>query len=195
VPEGFPLCIFQPFVLFVRRSVESTGRYRLLDMHRDEITAIDETEARRLLDAGFARTYTRTNGRGGVMGLILKVPLSVVTGNYNPERPLSIANYTGTRFIFRQKISTEIANFYSYKHKKMHPAEASEYALARILHSPAVEGPTYRLKSEAECPQLIPDVRGSSHTCGGSKRYRARSAAEPVRTISPLRPPMLALAA
>lgn len=174
--------------------MEDSGQYRLLDMHHEDIMIIGEAEARRLLTQGFARTFSGRSGRG-VVGLILKVPLSVVTGNENRERPLSIANYTGTRFIFRKKISTERANFYSFKHKKMHPAEAPEYALARILHCPAVEGPVHRLKSEAECPVLIPDVRDRSHTCGGSRRSRARSADVPVQNILPLRPPMQARAA
>jgi hypothetical protein len=169
-------------------------QYRLLDMHGGEVATINSEEAHRLIIEGYARTF-RTRASYRVAGVILIVPLTVLNGNTDPERPLSLANYTGTRFVFRQKISTAVANFYSYRHKRMHPAEAPEYGLARILHCPAVEGPVRQLKSEKECPQLIPDVPAKSRTCGGSKRYRARSVAAQEVTFSPLRPPIAARAA
>lgn len=174
--------------------MDESGRYRLLDMHFAELMTIDEDQARDLIQRGYARTYSNRYGKG-VMGLILKVPLSVVDGNPNGQRSLSLANLTGTKFVFRGKISTPVANFYSYRHKRMHRTEAPEYALARIMHSPAVEGPVYRLKSEQECPQAIPEERGKLHICGGSRRSRARSVAAPAPTRLPLRPPILALAA
>lgn len=170
--------------------------YKLLDMHGEHISLIAESEARRLISLGYARTFGTVGRRSTkVVGVALTVALAVATGNPNSERSLMPSNYTGTRFVFRQKISTELANFYSFRHKKMHPSEDSNWALVRMLLPPALEGPVHRLKSEVECEAGIHAVGASPATWDGSKPFRALSAA--ARRASSPRPtrPTLARAA
>ncbi len=169
--------------------------YKLLDMHGEQISFIPEQEARRLIGLGYARTFGSVGRRSTkVHGVILTIPLSVATGNPNSERSLLPSNYTGTRFVFRQKISTEIANFYCYRHKKLHPTEDSSWALVRMLLPPALEGPVHKLKRDLECPDTATAV-ASPATWDGSRPFRAPSAA--ARRASSPRPtrPTLALAA
>lgn len=148
---------------------ELENDYRLLDMHGDFLTVIDEPEARRLIKLGYARTFRgRGNGTKKVFGLILKVPLVVVEGGSpNGARSFSINNYTGTRFIFREKISTEAVNFYEFRHKEMEEDESPVAALIRM-----------RVMS-IECVKVrvTKTAAGSRPIWAGSRHYRAQSVA------------------
>lgn len=159
---------------------EPENEYRLLDMHGEFLTTVDELEARRLIKAGYARTFRgRGNGIAKVFGLILKVPLVVVEGgSTNGARSFSINNYTGTRFIFREKISTEAVNFYEFRHKNMDEQESPVAALIRM-----------RVMS-IECVKVrvIKTAGDSRPIWSGSKHFRVRSVAARRANTSQSRP-------
>ena len=128
-----------------------------------------------MIRLGTARVF-RTRSSERMRGVQLTVSLSTLSGNPDGERALSLSNYTGTRYVFRQKLSTDKVNAFTYRLKKLHPSENPAIVLWRILYNlPAVAGPVHRLKRDVECL----DTAGgnvTSITSRGSKRSPAQRA-------------------
>lgn len=161
-----------------------TTMLHLLDMHRTDIGLVPIDEARDLVATGRGRYYHSHGRVSQIQGVVLTISLSALHGILTPERALSISNFCGTRFIFKAKISTEAANFYAYRHKKMDPHESPDAALIRMM------GPQLR-----KCPPPTRAARVTSRTSGGLKRSPVRSADGRDPSTLPSRQPTLALAA
>lgn len=151
-------------------------------MHGQPVCFIDTDTARGLLKQGYATRY----GRKRTIGLRLIVPLSKVTGNGPGERALTLANLTGTRFVFRQKIRTRTRGTQSvFRLKPLHVTESPEHALLRILTPPALESARHELFYECSLAergsnpvaQKRRDVKEIFRACPGAVRFRARFAA------------------
>jgi hypothetical protein len=112
-------------------------------MHNEHVCYVSDEEARDILKQKFGRTF---GSKKKVLGIRLTVPLSKLTGNEASQKALTIANSTGTRFIFKQKVRTRTRGTQSiFRFKKLNEAEAPEYSLLRILTPPALEAPTHQL--------------------------------------------------
>lgn len=170
---------------------EEAGQLKLYDMHREFIAVLDRMEARDIVRQGYGGfLHGGRNTERRIVGVLLKVPLSVVTGNPSPQRALSISNFLGTRFLFRQKIESERANFFSFRHKNLDPMESPDMALSRM-----VENVPMRFQRSPTCLPPIRDDRGFSATSAGSRRSPARSAGERRPSTSQSKQPTSEIAA
>jgi hypothetical protein len=171
------------FAVWWRKRLELAERpYQLLDMHNGHVCYINEDDARGLLKDGHAKSF---GTKRKIHGLRLIVPLSKVTGNAQSQRALTAASYTGTRFIFKQKIRTVSNGTQSvFRLKPVHVTESPEWALKRILTAPALETDVHQLfytcslEERASNPGRLrrESVSEIFRLCSGVKRSRARSA-------------------
>lgn len=158
----------------------------MLDMHNQPLANVTEAKARELIGLGLARFFTtRAGTKSRNRGIILTSPFTVVMGNDVAEKALSVTIYCGTRFIFRTKISTEVANFHEFRYKRLSDEDSPNAALARIMG----------IVRDVECPQPIRAGRASLHISDGSKPCLVRSADGRVPSTSPSKPPTSAIAA
>jgi len=175
----------------VRLIADDDRPYELLDMHNAHVCYVNADEARGLLKDGHARTY---GTKKKTHGLRLIVPLSKVTGQGGGQRALTPASYTGTRYIFKQKVRTRTNGTQGvFRLKALHVTESPEHALRRILTAPALEAARHQLFYECSLEEraLNPrrkrrqNVSAIFRISAGLKLCPARSAARSAGGTSP----------
>lgn len=163
-------------------------------MHGKHACYVSEAEARGLLKDQSAKLFgTKKKTRG----LRLTVPLSKVTGNGQGERSLTVDAYTGTRFLFKQKVRTASNGTQAvFRYKRLHVTESPEWALKRILTAPALEADTYQpyyqcsVEERRSNPVHVKrqSVAAIFRISGGLRRSRVRSAVRADGASSPSAP-------
>jgi hypothetical protein len=128
--------------------------YPLLDMHGQHVEYVDYTEIRRLKTLGVVSAF---GTKKKTHGYRLTVSLSRVAGYEYSDRSLVPANYAGTRYVFREKISSPTVNAHIYRLKRLNELESPEHGLLRILTPVALEAATYTPRSQATEAELATD--------------------------------------